>query len=149
MCQQYPAIRAVGLEPASAPRELARRNVAAAGLKERIELRDRRVEELDDEAAFDVARLPASFLPADTLATALGTVHRALRPGGLLLTGALDPRGEDAEAAVTRLRLTLWGADSVAPGEVVAMIEAAGYVDVTPVPSQSGRLVPMHARRAG
>jgi SAM-dependent methyltransferase len=149
MCQQYPAIRAVGLEPASAPLELARRNVAAAGLKERIELRDRRVEELDDEAAFDVAWLPASFLPADTLATALGTVHRALRPGGLLLTGALDPRGEDAEAAVTRLRLTLWGGDSLAPGEVVAMIEAAGYVDVTPVPRQSGRLVPMHARRAG
>ena len=149
MCQQYPAIRAVGLEPASAPLELARRNVAAAGLKERIELRDRRVEELDDEAAFDVAWLPASFLPADTLATALGTVHRALRPGGLLLTGALDPRGEDAEAAVTRLRLTLWGGDSVAPGEVVAMIEAAGYVHVTRVPRQSGRLVPMHAHRAG
>ena len=149
MCQQYPAIRAVGLEPASAPLELARRNVAAVGLKERIELRDRRVEELDDEAAFDVAWLPASFLPADTLATALGTVHRALRPGGLLLTGALDPRGEDAEAAVTRLRLTLWGGSGVAPGEVVAMIEAAGYVDVTPVPRQSGRLVPMHARRAG
>ena len=81
MCRQYPAIRAVGLEPASAPLELARRNVAAAGLNERIELRDRRVEELDDEAAFDVAWLPASFLPADTLATALGTVHRALRPG--------------------------------------------------------------------
>ena len=149
MCRQYPAIRAVGVEPASAPLELARRNVVAAGLKERIELRDRRVEEIDDEAAFDVAWLPASFLPADTLATALGTVHRALRPGGLLLTGALDPRGEDAEAAVTRLRLTLWGGDSVIPDEVVAMIEAAGYVDVTTVPRQSGRLVAMYGRRAG
>ena len=81
MCRQYPAIRAVGLEPASAPLELARRNVAAAGLTERIELRDRRVEELDEERAFDVAWLPASFLPADTFATALRTVHRALRPG--------------------------------------------------------------------
>ena len=78
-----------------------------------------------------------------------GTVHRALRPGGLILTGTLDPRGEDAEAAVTRLRLTLWGGERLAPDELVAMIEAAGYVDVTAVPRQSGRLVPVHARRAG
>ena len=149
MCRQYPAIRAVGLEPASAPLELARRNVAAAGLEERIELRDRRIEELDAETAFDVAWLPASFLPAATFATALGTVHRALRPGGLILTGTLDPRGEDAEAAVTRLRLALWGGERLAPGELVAMMQGAGYVDVTAVPRQSGRLVPVHGRRAG
>ena len=149
MCRQYPAIRAVGLEPASAPLGLARRNVAAAGLTERIELRDRRVEDLDDEAAFDVAWLPTSFFPAATLATALATVHRALRPGGLLLTGALDPRGDDVEAAVTRLRLTLWGGEPVAPDEVVAVIGAAGYADVTAVSRQSGRLVPIYARRPG
>jgi SAM-dependent methyltransferase len=149
MCRQYPSLRAVGLEPASAPLALARANVAAAGMNERIELRDRRVEELDDEAIFDVAWLPASFLPADTFATALRTVHRALRPGGLLLTGALDPSGDDAAAAVTRLRLTLWGGDSLLPAEVVAMAEAAGYVGVTTVERTSGRLVPMHARRPG
>jgi hypothetical protein len=62
---------------------------------------------------------------------------------------ACHKRGTDAEAAVTRLRLTLWGGGSVVPDEVVAVIEAAGHVDVTTVPRQSGRLVPMHARRAG
>jgi predicted O-methyltransferase YrrM len=149
MCRQYPAIRAVGLEPASVPFALARRNVVDAGMEHRIELRDRRVEELDDDAAFDVAWLPASFLSADTFSVALDTVHRALRPGGLLLTGALDPRGADGEGAVARLRLILWGGDSLTPDEVVAMIEAAGYVGVTAVPRQSGRLVPMHARRSG
>jgi SAM-dependent methyltransferase len=148
MCRQYPAIRAVGLEPAAAPLELARRNVAQAGLGDRVELRERRVEELDDEAAFDVAWLSASFLAAETLPVALRTVHRALRPGGLLLTGTLDPRGDDAEAAVARLRMTLWGGGVVAPDDVVAMVEAAGYLDVTAVPRQSGRLVPVHARRA-
>jgi SAM-dependent methyltransferase len=148
MCRRYPAIRAVGLEPAPAPLALARCNVAAAGLKDRIELRDRRVEELADEAAFDVVWLPGSFLPAETFALALRTVHRALRPGGLLLTGTLDPTGDDVEAAVTRLRLTLWGGGIVAPDDVVAMVEAAGYVDVTAVPRQSGRLVPVHARQS-
>lgn len=147
MCRRYPAIRAVGLEPAPAPLALARCNVAAAGLRGRVELRDRRVEDLADEAAFDVAWLPGSFLSAETFALALRTVHRALRPGGLLLTGTLDPTGGDAEAAVTRLRLTLWGGGIVAPDDVVALVDAAGYVDVTAVARQSGRLVPVHARR--
>jgi predicted O-methyltransferase YrrM len=133
MCRQYPALRAVGLEPASAPLALARSNVAAAGLRDRVELRNRRVEELADEAAFDVAWLPASFLPAATYATAPANVHRALRPGGLLLTGALDPSGDAAEAAVTRLRIVLWGGGRLSRAEVVTMIEAAGYVDVTAV----------------
>ena len=119
------------------------------GLEDRVELRAQRVEELDDEEAFDVAWLPASFLPTDAVAIALTTVHRALRPGGLLLTGALDGSGADGEAAVTRLRLALWGGGDLAPAEVVAMIEAAGYVDVTAVERQASRLVPMHARRPG
>ena len=80
-----------------------------------------------------MAWLPSSFFPADVFATALTAVHRALRPGGLLLTGALDGSGADGAAAVTRLRLALWGGESVAPAEIVAMIEAAGYVDVTAV----------------
>jgi len=149
MCRQYPALRAVGLEPASAPLALARRNVAAAGLEDRVELRAQRVEELGDEEAFDVVWLPASFLPADAVAIALTTVHRALRPGGLLLTGALDGSGADGEAAVTRLRLALWGGGNLALAELVAMIEAAGYVDVTAISRESSRLVPVHARRPG
>ena len=96
-----------------------------------------------------MAWLPASFLPADAFAIALTTVHRALRPGGLLLTGALDGSGADGEAAVTRLRLALWGGENLALAEIVAMIEAAGYVDVTAVERQAGRLVPVHARRPG
>lgn len=149
MCRQYPAIRAVGLEPAHAPLALARRNLAGAGLEDRVELRCQRVEELADEEAFDVAWLPSSFISTDVFAIALRTVHRSLRPGGLLLTGALDGSGTDGEAAVARLRLALWGGENAAPAEVLAMIEAAGYVDVTAVPRRASRLAPMHARRPG
>ena len=149
MCRHFPSVRAVGLEPAEAPLALARRNVAGADLEDRIELRGQRVEELAEEEAFDVAWLPSSFFPTDVFATALTAVHRALRPGGLLLTGALDGSGADGAAAVTRLRLALWGGENVAPAEIIAMIEAAGFVDVTAVERQGGRLVPVHARRPG
>ena len=39
MCRRYPALRAVAIEPQEAPLALARRNVEAAGLTDRIELR--------------------------------------------------------------------------------------------------------------
>ena len=63
MCRLFPTVRAVGLEPAQAPLALARRNVAGAGLEDRIELRGQRVEELADEEAFDVAWLPRASCP--------------------------------------------------------------------------------------
>ena len=98
-----------------------------------------------------MAWLPASFLPAETLRDRPAAPCTArCGPGGLLLTGTLDPqRRRMARRPSRRLRLTLWGGGTWRPDEVVAMVRAAGYVDVTAVPRQSGRLVPIHARRAG
>src|SRR5207248_339596 len=42
MCEQYPVLRVVGLDPFDTPLALARRNVADAGLEDRIELRPNR-----------------------------------------------------------------------------------------------------------
>ena len=81
---------------ASSPRRRRWRSRGATsrrGARGRVELRDRRVEELDDEAAFDVAWLPASFLVRRRLrhraghraprAAARGpAAHRRARPSG-------------------------------------------------------------------
>ena len=164
LCRRFPRLRAVGLEPAEAPLALARRNVEAAGLGERIELRRQLVQELDDADAFDIAWLPPNFLPNDVLRVALARVHRALRPGGLALvatlggggddlrsaiaTGGMVPRGADAVVMVEHAEVDLVGVNlrvnrAVTPGSGVAF---AG-TDITTGERMPSSLVPMSARR--
>src|SRR4029453_18820673 len=63
LCRAFPALRAVGLGPAPAPLSEARANVAAAGLADRIELRQQGVEALQDSEAFDLAYVAQVFIP--------------------------------------------------------------------------------------
>jgi predicted ATPase len=75
-------IREYGLEPQDAPMAEARRNVTAANLGDRIELRAQRIEDLADREAFDLVWLPQVFLPREVLERGLRRALAALRPGG-------------------------------------------------------------------
>jgi SAM-dependent methyltransferase len=147
LCRRFPHLRAVGLEPAEGPLALARANVAAAGLEERLELRQLLVQDLDDVEAFDIVWLPLNFLPPAVVPAALERVHRALRPGGLLLLATLGGGGEDLRSAAARLRSVLWGGDALAPEGVAALLEAAGFTDVAVLDRMPSSLVPLTARR--
>jgi hypothetical protein len=81
LCRAFPALRVVGLEPAPAPLARARRNVAAAQLADRIELRQQGVQALQDTEAFDLAYVAQVFIPDGVFAAGLARVWRALRPG--------------------------------------------------------------------
>jgi hypothetical protein len=81
MCRTWPELYAVGVDVFDAPLGIARENVARAALEERIELRKAAVEDLRDEASFDVAWLPAFFLGA-AVKGAAARVQASLRPGG-------------------------------------------------------------------
>jgi hypothetical protein len=148
LCRRFPRLRAVGLEPAEAPFSLARANVAAAGLDDRVELRRTLVQDLDDAHVYDIAWLPVNFLPTEVLPAALERVHRAMCPGGLLLTGTLGGGDDDdPRTAAARLRSVLWGGDAVAPERLVALLEAAGFDDISVADRMGSSLVPVSARR--
>jgi SAM-dependent methyltransferase len=147
MCRRFPRLRAVGLEPAEAPLALARANVAAAGLEDRLELRQLLVQDLDEVDAFDIAWLPLNFLPTAVLVEALERVGRALRPGGLLLLATLGGGGDDLRSAAARLRSVLWGGDALEPTRVAGLLEGAGYTDVAVLDRMASSLVPLTARR--
>jgi precorrin-6B methylase 2 len=147
LCRRYPELRAVGLEPADAPRALARANVEAAGLADRIELREQLIEEVEDVEAFDLVWLPLSFLPLEVVPAALARVHRAMRPGGLLLTGTHGGGGDDLAGAAARLRAVLWGGSPMPPSRVAELLAEAGFGDVAEGRIPGSSLVPLQARR--
>lgn len=137
LCEAVPNSRVVGLDPLPKAIELATQTVAAHGLGDRIELRGYGVEQLEDDAAFDLAWMPLPFIPPPVVADGLGRVWRALKPGGwLLLPGATMEPGASGEIA--RWQVHLSGGTLVSDEERVRMVEDAGFDPPVPVHSPPG-----------
>jgi predicted O-methyltransferase YrrM len=147
LCRAFPALRAVGLEPAAAPLAQARRNVAAAGFADRIELRQQGVEDLQDSEAFDLAYVAQVFIPDGVFEVGLARVWRALRPGGWVSMPAISAVGEDLEAALSRLRNRLWGGGVRLPEQVAERARAVGFTGVQVSPFLGGTFRAILAQR--
>lgn len=130
MARLWPALRVVGIDPWEPALALARQNVAAAGLGERIELRQQAVEELADTAEFDLVWFPTPFICADRLASALQHVWPALRPGGWILFGTLNRTGEPLAAALADLRSISWGGQPLLPSEGQTLLSSSSFDQV-------------------
>jgi SAM-dependent methyltransferase len=126
MCREFPALRVVGLDVLEAPLALARDNIAAAGLADRIELRRVAIQELAEEAAFDLAWLPASFL-AEALPNAIERVRAALRPGGWVLMPTLDPTTRSPDREVWSFMMASWGGVPIEAPDAESLLVAAGF----------------------
>ena len=137
MCRVIPGLRAVGIDPWEVALELARRNVGAAGLDDRIELRRQAVEELEDESAFELAFLAGPFLGSAVIDVACQRVHAALRPGGWVLFGMY--RGaEPLETALAHLRTARSGGAVLDAPEAERRLAKAGFVDVRTFAAELG-----------
>lgn len=130
-CRSLPNLHAVGLEPQDAPLAEARRNITAAGLSDRIELRKQGIEDITDEEEFDLAFLPQSFMSDDVVKRGLQNVWRALRPGGWVLVITICLPGMELLAAISRLRDTLWGGSARIPSQVQTMLADAGFTSLS------------------
>jgi SAM-dependent methyltransferase len=147
--RKWPALRVVGIDPWQPSLELARANVARAGLGERIELREQRAEDLVDDAAFDLAWVPTNFMPPAVLGPAAERVLRALRPGGWTLFGATSAALEGPAAAVWRLRMALFGDGVPTSAAAETLLREAGFADVHTLPTPPGTFLCLVAARRG
>jgi SAM-dependent methyltransferase len=133
MARRWPSLRVVALDTWAPSLALARANVAAAGLSSRIEIREQAGEDLDDERAFDLAWIPAPFIPPQVLARIVERVHRALKEGGWILFATAKP-GTDLRAALMRLRVASWGGAPTAQDEVEKRLADVGFTHVRTLP---------------
>jgi 2-polyprenyl-3-methyl-5-hydroxy-6-metoxy-1,4-benzoquinol methylase len=140
MCSIYPKLRAVGLEPGEVQGAEARRNIAEAGLENRIEIRTQGLQDLADREAFDLAFVPQVFIPTTVVRPGLQNVWSALRPGGWVMMIAFDAPGDDLHATTTRLLNVLWGGDPLSLEEVAGMAREAGF-EMVQVAGEPGNLI--------
>ena len=148
IARHWPALRIVGIDISAPALALARSNVADAGLQDRIELREQAGEDLPDDRAFDLAWIPAPFIPSHALGRVVERVHRALRPGGWVLFATAKP-GTDLRAVLMRFRVATWGGLPTSQEEVEKRLTDAGFtqVRVLPGPPRDFKMI-VAARRA-
>lgn len=130
MCRLWPLLRVVGIDPWEPALALAREQVAAADLGERIELRKITAEALDDHERFDLAWVPTFFIPSAALEPAIERVLAALRPGGWALLGLYVRPGNPFIDALADLRTVRQGGSLRTPEEVATSLRQAGFDDV-------------------
>jgi SAM-dependent methyltransferase len=130
--ERFPGTRVLGVDVLEAALDIARTQIAVAGLWDVIELRLQSVAELSDEAAFDLAWIPQPFIAPDALDAGLARVRSALRPGGWLILALAGGNDFDRGGPVTAyqsLFATMAGGGPMSVDEGRALLARHDYAD--------------------
>lgn len=149
ICEMFPGVTAVGLDVLEPVLDLARAELAEAGLSDRVELRLQSVADLLDVEAYDLVWLPQAFIPRPALQAGLDAVFRALRPDRWLISpvAAAPPGADEFQRAVYTHGAHLTGGGMITIGEVTELLLDAGFDQVTGL-DQGGQTVMLAHRPA-
>ncbi len=128
-CRVFPNASVVGLDPWGPSNELARANIADAGLEHRITLRTGVIEEFEDAERFDLIWMPVLFVPPAVLDAAVQHAADSLRKGGWLILGGYAAPPDPLAHAVNDLRAVRGGGTPISDKQGVALLEAAGLAN--------------------
>jgi SAM-dependent methyltransferase len=134
LARTYPDLQVVGLDVFDTPLGLARGNVAAAGLEDRVELRRGDVLELAEDASYDAIWLPLPFLPPAVVPPAIAASVRALKPGGWLVPGTFAAPDDRLSQQLLELRTLRAGGHPWPREEILDRLVEADLLEVVAVP---------------
>ena len=137
-CEAMPNARVVGIDVLPRVLALAQQTITARGLRDRLEVRLVAVQELTDVAKFDLAWMPAPFLPEEVFPVGLRRVHDALRSGGWLIVGAGRFDDDALAVAVTHWKTLRSGGTPLTPDEARTSLDSAGFVEIRELPTPPG-----------
>jgi 2-polyprenyl-3-methyl-5-hydroxy-6-metoxy-1,4-benzoquinol methylase len=126
----WPECAVTGIDVWEPALELARRNVTAAGLDHRIEIRRQDVLNLDDVDRYECVWLPSFFFGPEVLAAALPRIFDATRPGGHVVMAHYEPPPDPLPRTTMRLRTIRDGGSVLDSGGAAEQLRNAGGQDV-------------------
>jgi len=126
----WPECAVTGIDVWEPALELARRNVTAAGLGHRIEIRRQDVLDLDDIDRYDCIWLPSFFFGPEILAAALPKILDAIRPGGRVVMAHYEPPPDPLPRTTMRLRTIRDGGSVLDADGAAEQLRSAGGKDV-------------------
>jgi len=129
----WPECTVVGIDVWEPSLELARRNVTAAGLDHRIEIRRQDMLDLDDADRYDCVWLPSFFFGPEVIAAALPKITAATRPGGHVVMAHYEPPPDPLPRTTMRLRTIRDGGSVLDADGAAELLRGAGCQDVHPL----------------
>lgn len=146
--EHFPRLHVVGLDVMPRVLAIAERRVAASAVADRVTVRQQDVATVDECDEYDLAWLPAPFVPPAAFAAAVPAIARALRPGGWIMVGHGKFAGDPLDDAITRFKTVAYGGTALDDAGAASVVTAAGLVDVVAVPTPPGAPAITVARRA-
>jgi len=136
--QVFPQLQVVGIDVLDRALGLARQTIANGGVAARVTVRKQDVAEFADDTGFDLAWLPAPFIPQPALHAGLPRIATALRPGGWLMVGHGKFGGVPVQDALTRLKTITYGGTPLDQAAACSLLRDAGLTSVRPIPTPAG-----------
>ncbi|HEY2306339.1 MAG TPA: class I SAM-dependent methyltransferase [Streptosporangiaceae bacterium] len=136
--QVFPRLGVLGIDVLDRPLDLARQNIAASDVAARVTVRKQDVAGFTDDTGFELAFLPAPFVPPPAMHTGLPRVVAALRPRGWVFMAHGKFGGTPAEDSLTRLKTLVYGGTPLGEAEAFNLLRGAGLTSVRPVPTPEG-----------
>jgi predicted O-methyltransferase YrrM len=134
----FPQLHVTGIDVMGRVVELARANVSASPVAGRIRLRQQDVAELTDQSCYDLAWMPAPFVPEPAFSTGITRIVDALRPGGVLMIGHGKFDGTELDSAISRFKTITYGGSAVDASSAMHLLDRHGLVSVQSVPTPPG-----------
>ena len=129
----FPELHVTGIDIFEPALRLARANVAAEAMADRVDLEMLNAIDVTDEATYDAIWLPLPFMPAAIVPQAVAACTRALRPGGWLLPGTFAGPGDNLSQMLVDLRTVRSGGHPWKASELVGLLNAHGLDDAQEV----------------
>jgi hypothetical protein len=136
--QVFPQLHVLGIDILDRALNLAGQSIAASDVAARVTVRKQDVADFTDDTGFDLAWLPAPFIPQSAVHSALPRVAAALHPGGWLVVGHGKFGGTPVEDALTQLKTVAYGGTALDDAAACHLLRKAGLTSVRPIPTPSG-----------
>ncbi len=134
----FPNLHVTGLDVLPRALQLAAETISQAGLQDRMEVRSQDVSALDEPETFDLAWIPAPFVPEPAFSAGVSRMAAALRPGGMLMIGH-GKFGQDAlDDALTRFQTIAYGGTAVDDARAEALLISCGLRDARSIQTPPG-----------
>src|SRR5262249_8737456 len=132
----WPQASVTGIEIWEPALRMAADNIRAAGLEDRVTVREQNVSDLNDPDTYDCAWFPTFFVNEPVLDAALPRVIRSLRPGGWLVLGRMAAPPDPVAEAAFVLKTIRGGGCDFDIKRLTSALEAAGCAGVRALPRQ-------------